>query len=600
MSRFTLRALMFVSLAASVVGCDLTSKGGPSILVIGVEGLKADLLSCDSEFGGEPGASGLQAMCEESVRFSHAFAPSTMSQPNLASLLTGLYPIDHAVHDNGANFLSARHRTVAEVALGKRYRTLFVSGGPPIWRKSGLAQGFETFDDVFDISPGVYYRGAGEVFGEVTRWLKNEVGAAPFLSVLHLADLQFPHVATKTNEGVVREKSAAGQLEEITESLDELVRTLKSRRRWNNTHVILVGVSGDLGVIEPEREPAVASLRAGSVQVTLLVKPAQKERDHVISWSVDRNVSLTDVGRTMLEWLNEPPPHSSLAAAAPESLAPALLSAEPNMNEDRLILTETGWPEWRDQAGLRFAVRQNQFLFVHDKRPLIFNTLTDRMESLSLRPTDPLWTSLNEDVVEILSDPRTAPFAGLPRATTDQLEVARELWRDHESPRRVRREDPWARWYLRQALAARDWREVKRLATEVGDTVGMFVAGRQLGEPTHTPRVACLRLVLPPRHDKRNYRPECEDERTLALSAWLTAKTDEEKQYAQDRSTRLFATAWIDQDVGRLNFLSGLRWDVDRRFPEKPAPIEYLLTLKEFEPFARKALGFLNAKALQF
>ena len=599
MGRFMLRALIWTSFAAALNGCDLPFKAGPSILMIAVEGLKTELLGCDTEFGGEPGMTGLQALCEESVRFSHAFAPSTMSQPNLSSLLTGLYPIDHGVHDNGTNFLSARHRTVAEAALSRRYRTLFVSGGPPIWRKSGLAQGFETFDDVVDVSPGMYYRRADEVFATTTHWLQHEVGTDPFLSVMYLADLQFPHVATKTNDGVVREKSAVAQLEEITESLDDLVRTLKARRRWNHTNVILVGVSGDLGGGESEREPAITSLRAGSVQVSLLIKPAQKERDNVISWAVDRNVSLVDVGRTMLEWLGEAPPKSSLPLATPESLVPALTSAEPNVTEDRLILTESGWPEWRDQAGIRFAVRQNQFVFVHDRRPLIFNTLTDRMESLSLKPTDPLWTSLNEDVMSLLSDPRTTPFEGGARGTLDQLDVARELWRDHVGNRRARRDDPWARWYLRQALTARDWREVRKLATELNDPVGVFVAARNLGEAAHTPRQPCLRLVLPPRHDRRNYRPECEDERTLALYAWQSAKSDEERQSAQERSMRLFTNAWIDQDVGRLNLLNGLRWDVARRYPEKPATIEYLLTLKDFEPFARKVLSFLNAKDLR-
>ena len=59
---------------------------------------------------------------------------------------------------------------------------------------------------------------------------------------------------------------------------------------------------------------------------------------------------------------------------------------------------------------------------------------------------------------------------------------------------------------------------------------------------------------------------------------------------------RLYWQSWMDQDIGRLNYLNSLRWDVDRELPEGPQLVDYLLTLKEFEPFAKKTSGLLSAK----
>ena len=579
--------VQLIGLIAGLAGCELNRSRQPSVLVIAVEGLGFEALGCDSEQG-ESSSEGLSAFCEESVRFSHAYAPSTMTVSTLASLMTGLYPNDHQVRNNGPDFLSARFRTLAEGALGKKYRTLFVSGGAPVWRKSGLAQGFEVFDDQVDVGPGLYYRPAEDVFRIATHWMDVDANGAPVFSVMFLADLQFPQIATKTDDGEIREKSSAAQLEEVTESLGYLVKWLKARKRWNSTNIVLVGVNSHV-TRENDPTPSPLSLRSSSVQVSLFIKPARKERDNVIQWAVDRNVSLVDVGVTMFGWLGLEAPPTSLSEVAPESLQSALERPDPNLEEDRLVMTETGWPDWLERGGVRWSVRQNQFLFIHDRRPLIFNTLTDRMESMPLKSTDPLWQSLNGDVLGLLRKADTPAFGGLSAGWVERLEAARDLWRDGNA-REVRGDEPWAKWYLRRALETRDWPTVKRLAQALNEPVGVFVAARQLGEPVVPPKNGCLRLLL------KTPKAECHDDRVLLLHAWTSARTEEEKSLAQERFARVYRQAWLEQEIGRLNYVNELRWDVNRELPGPPSLLDYVLTLKEVEPFARKTSVLLNGK----
>ena len=564
----------------SLTGCDLPYDSRPSVLVVAVEGLSFESLSCDAEETTERTFEGLRPFCEEAVRFSHAFAPSTMSQASMASLLTGLYPVDHGVHHNGGDFLSAKFRTLAEGALGKGYRTQFVSGGAPIWRKSGLAQGFEVFDDSVEISPGLYYRSAVEVIRIAKNWIDHESAGSPFLSVLYLNDLQFPQITTRTREGEVREKTAAAQVEAVVESVGGLVQWLKSKHRWNSTHVVLVGLNS-LFKREGDSEPRALSLKSASVQVSLFIKPARKERDNVIQWAVDRNVSLVDVARTMFQWVGLEAPVGSIAELEPESLVGAVTKSEPLWRANRVILSETAWPDWLEGSGVRIALRIDRFLYINDQRPQIFNTLTDRLEALPLKANDPLWSAYNGQVVALLARLKAQPWHGMQSHWLEQIEVAHEIWHGNQSLRKPSGHEAWAKWELRRALVKKDWREVRRLAQEQGDSVGSFVASRHLGHSGPMPYNACLQLALGISAERHGQPSECDDEKIIALHNWKSAKTDEEKLIALDRFGRLTSIAQMDQDLGRLNYLNELRWDVERALPEGPQILDYVMTLRE-------------------
>ncbi len=594
------RNFLFSLLVVGLVGCELRHETQPSVLVLAVEGLSFESLSCDADEISERTYEGIRPFCEEAVRFSHAFAPSTMSQASMASLMTGLYPLDHGVHHNGPEFLSAHFRTLAEVALTKGYHTAFVSGGAPIWRKSGLAQGFEVFDDSVEIAPGVYYRQARDVMRIARGWIEHESPNSPFLNVLFLSDLQFSQTTTYTSEGEVREKTADAQIEEVAESIGKMVSWLKSKRRWHSTNVVLVGLNS-VRRRESESEPAPLSLKSPNVQVTLFIKPARKETDNVIQWAVDRSVSLVDVGRTMFQWLGAEPQASSVPELEVESLRAAVTQSAPLWKDNRLILSETAWPDWLEGSGTRWAIRQNQFLYIPDRKPLIFNTLTDHLEVVPLKLNDPLWNSVNGEVMSLMRQIKAAFWQGMNAHWQEQIEVARELWRVRQEPRRSRGLESWGKWYLRRALSQRDWREVKRLAQEMSESIGVFVAARNMSEPVAIPHNACVRLVLGTRPDKSsNPAVECDDERIVALHNWQLAKSEEEKLAAQERFLRLYTIHQLDQEIGRLNFLNELRWDVDRGMPEAPQLLDYILTLKELEPYNKKASGLFANKNTTF
>jgi choline-sulfatase len=108
--------------------------------------LRADELGA---YGSERGLTPhLDALAEQSVVFHAAYAPASFTLPSVAALLTGRYPEELGIRSNesalprGAGSLAA--------ALAERgWRTSAVVGNFVLRRSSGVAQGFQHFDDAF-------------------------------------------------------------------------------------------------------------------------------------------------------------------------------------------------------------------------------------------------------------------------------------------------------------------------------------------------------------------------------------------------------------------------------------------------------------------
>ena len=233
---FSLKAILAISL---FVGCEFRNTQ-KNMLVVTVENLANGVVRCvDQEnlLGME------KILCEEFVRFSHAYTPSPLSQPALASILSGYYPFQNNVWNNGGSFLTEKTWTVSELAHERDYATSFFSGGGAIWRKSGFAQGFETFDEYDSVSSEKPYRNIEELVSQFLRWQNNNTDRS-FFSVLYVPDIQFPSIQTYDELGLERAQNRNAQLLEVKQGLGKLFQEMKSSDFWNDTFIVVVGLNG--------------------------------------------------------------------------------------------------------------------------------------------------------------------------------------------------------------------------------------------------------------------------------------------------------------------------------------------------------------------
>lgn len=590
-------ALFFILVTAlgATVSCSWRGAVQPSILVIAVENLGFGAFSCNEGPGADE-SSGFRTFCEEAVRFTHAYTPSTMSQASIASLLTGRQPYEHGVRNNGSQFLSAHVNTAGEAAVSQGYRTYFVTGGPPIFRKSGFAQGFETFDDSVPLSLSRIYRQAHEVVNLFLNWQESEAPRGRFLGFLFLSDLQFIDSPTTNAIGELRESSYESQVDEIGESLAQLVHEMKRRKIWDSTYVVLVGLNGF------STEPRLAEARSinlfsESTRVSLMIKPARKMRDGPFNWKVDSNVSLTDVGATLFELLGRPlRVFHSLAPA--RSLMSVLRGPEPDWPEDRKILSETAWARWHGWGNIRYAVRTGPYLYIQDQPDMLFNTLTDSMETLPLPESDERYLSLRSDMLHFLRSIRPTPWEGPNRLVTEKQELARELWRNRVPSaetlerlkalsRRYPRDEQLNGWRAIWALRVGDWKELKAVSSKPETRpTWAYVAARNLGEKATLPEDPCFAFLKKDRASDWHLAKECEATGLSDLVLWGNEREEMAiRNQAMESFLRSYASRALATRVAEHNYVSGLMWDTNLDMLHAPDTIDLILALPEMKKF---------------
>jgi arylsulfatase A-like enzyme len=135
-------------LLASACAGDRESHPTRNIVLITLDTTRADRLGC---YGNRRDATpNLDRLAAEGLLFENAFTPVPSTLPSHCSIMTGMYPARHGVHDNGIYRLDEGFTTLAERLRGAGYRTGAFVSAFVLDRQFGLAQGFDTYDDQVD------------------------------------------------------------------------------------------------------------------------------------------------------------------------------------------------------------------------------------------------------------------------------------------------------------------------------------------------------------------------------------------------------------------------------------------------------------------
>jgi hypothetical protein len=585
---FTFIATVLLTLTS----CSWKKTGPPGILLIVIEDFGFASATCNEENAGDH-ATGIEILCAESVRFTHAYTPSTLGGPALASIFTGRYPHDHGVRNNGNSFLSAKIDTVAEVALQAGYRTAFFGGGPSVFRNSGLNQGFETFDDNVAPRPRLLYRPATDVVNLFTQWRKYETGRKPYFGVLHLSDLQFIDGATVNDLGEVRPSGYRSQLDEVDETLGALFRKLKSENVWENSTIIVAGLSG-YGDTPRIGELQETNLHSENTRVSLFIKPARKEREGSFNWKIDPNVTLVDVGATLFELFGKEPPQSSLVTT---SLRSTFEKPDAIWPIDRLILVESDWANWKGVGRRRTALRKGPFLYLHDDRPRVFNTLTDSLETSPLPVTDLRYNEIRKPFEDYVREVSLLPFEKIKPQLAEKVALGELLWQQANPPPEV-----WERlrilagrfpddvqlqgWRAIVALRTARWAELREAGSRTLTHVWSYVSDMNRGLDATPPAHPCMKYFTGKQKPKKPTLRECPYPELLELATWNDeTKKQSVRQQALDHFVQLYTQSSVDEKIAELNYASGHAWDVPLTKPDWPNLVELILALPEQKRF---------------
>jgi arylsulfatase A-like enzyme len=161
-----------------------------NILLISIDTLRADHLGFYGYFRNT--SPNLDKLAEKSIVFEACLTPLATTLPAHTSVLTATYPLEHGVLANvragGVRFQPVDGlRSFAEFAANKGYRTAAFVSGAPLGVKTGIATGFQTFDE-----PTGAERSAGLTNSLVLNWLEQDA-SGPFFLFVHYFDPHYPY-----------------------------------------------------------------------------------------------------------------------------------------------------------------------------------------------------------------------------------------------------------------------------------------------------------------------------------------------------------------------------------------------------------------------
>jgi arylsulfatase A-like enzyme len=211
-----------LGMASATYGNVRALEDDPAVVLVTIDTLRRDHLSIYGEL--PPDAADLEtpvfdALAAQSILFTNAITPMPETAPAHAAMMTGRHPVRSGVLSNG-HTLSAAHETLAEVLAEEGYATGAFVSSFAVDGRTGLAQGFQAYDDDFfpwvrgfssialverfawafmrlgdptDL-PFLLERPAPVTFGRALEWVEDR-GPQPFFLWVHLFDPHSPYEA---------------------------------------------------------------------------------------------------------------------------------------------------------------------------------------------------------------------------------------------------------------------------------------------------------------------------------------------------------------------------------------------------------------------
>jgi arylsulfatase A-like enzyme/tetratricopeptide (TPR) repeat protein len=283
----------------------------PPLLLVTLDTTRADALAPEAEDAATPAFAALVA---RGLRFSQAHSTAPTTTPAHASMLTGLYPAGHGVHENGRR-LADRVPLVTERLRELGYRTAAFVSGYPVERRFGLARGFERYDDEF--GAGRVERSSRETTNRALAWLAS-AGERPFFLWVHYYDPHDPYTPPEPFRSRFPNDPYRGEIAAMDHDLGRLVAAFESAHRARGGRILIVGDHGE-GRGDHGEMLHGNLLYQGVMRVPLLlvgsgIGPGVRSEP----------VSIRQVHATLLGWAGDPAEGGLLEATAAPVLGEAM------------------------------------------------------------------------------------------------------------------------------------------------------------------------------------------------------------------------------------------------------------------------------------
>jgi len=222
--------------------------GDLNLLLVTLDTTRADRMHAYGFAGIE--TPNFDRLAREGVLFEEAVAPAPLTLPAHSSIFTGQFPPAHGVRDNGGFFLDDKETTIAERLQARGYATGGFVGAYVLDHKWGIAQGFQTYFDDFDLtkyqslSLGSVDRPGNEVAERALAWL-DTVRAKRFFGWVHFYDAHSPYTPPEPFKSRYAGRPYIGEIAFVDSQLGRLLAYLDEHDLARKTVVVVMGDHGE-------------------------------------------------------------------------------------------------------------------------------------------------------------------------------------------------------------------------------------------------------------------------------------------------------------------------------------------------------------------
>jgi len=342
------------------------------VVLVSIDTLRADHLPL---YGYKDGsAPSLDQLGREAIVFEDLYSHCPLTLPAHASMLTGLLPPRHGVRDNLGFRLAPEHRTLASRFKAAGWRTGGAISAYVLRRATGIAQGFDFYDDGIEVEPGTesagnLQRDGSAAVDALSRWIQEQ-GGARFFAFLHLYEPHTPYAPPERHRGHALPYD--GDVSYADELVGQFLDGLKTRGLYDRAIVVVTSDHGE-GLKDHREEEHGIFLYREAVHIPLILRLPGGVRGGT---RVRGAIAQSDLAPTLLELAGLPADAMDGASfrATLDGAAPA----------GRAVYSETLYPRYHFGWSELFAVTEGRYRYVRAPRPELFDIASDPRETTNL------------------------------------------------------------------------------------------------------------------------------------------------------------------------------------------------------------------------
>ncbi|CAN5749666.1 hypothetical protein BH18ACI5_BH18ACI5_02900 [soil metagenome] len=211
----------------------------PSILLVTLDTTRADAVGPDAIVA----TPAFNAVAARGRRFTQAYAAAPETLPSHSTMMTGLYPAGHGIHEN-ARYLATTYPVLAEKLQQAGYRTAAFVSSFVLARRFGLARGFEVYDD--ELAGGSSERASSQTTDRAVAYLAK-TSAEPQLMWVHYFDPHTPYAPPQPFLQQFEHKPYLGEVAAMDAQLARLIAAFDARTAGNGALIVVADHGEGLG-----------------------------------------------------------------------------------------------------------------------------------------------------------------------------------------------------------------------------------------------------------------------------------------------------------------------------------------------------------------